>query len=73
LSDEITLKFKALFYKPIELSIYNAMGQKLYTKNIMIETTDNEVKLQKINLAQGLYSIVLKSADESASINFIKN
>ncbi len=72
-TDGITLKFKALYYKPIEISIYNTMGQKLYTKTLTIETTDNEIILQHLKLSQGLYSIVLKSANESASINFIKN
>lgn len=72
-SSELTLKFKARSYKPIHISIYNSLGQKIYLETINISNTDTEIKLLNLNFKQGLYNLHLKSEDESSSINFIKN
>jgi hypothetical protein len=73
LTDQLTLKFKALIFKPFEIIIYNTLGQKVYSDKVNITTTDNEIKLTDLKLMQGLYTLQLKSDDESSTINFIRN
>jgi len=72
-TNDITIKFTAAYYKPIELSIYNALGQKVFSDMINITESTNEIKLDDLKLQQGLYSLHMKSEDESSSINFIRN
>ncbi|MBI3519905.1 MAG: T9SS type A sorting domain-containing protein, partial [Bacteroidetes bacterium] len=71
-SDHMTLRFKAIYYKPIEISIYNTLGQKIYHEKVNIEATENEIKLMNLNLKQGLYTLQINSEEETSSINFIK-
>jgi hypothetical protein len=72
-SNQLTLKFKSAFYKPIEISIYNTIGQKVFSEVINITTTNNEIKLHDLIVTQGFYTLHMKSEDESSSINFIRN
>lgn len=72
-SGELTLKFKALYFKPIEISIYNTLGQKVYFEIINVSTTDNEIKFHDLKLKQGLYSLNIKSDEETSSISVIIN
>lgn len=72
-NDQIILKFKALFYKPMEITIYSTLGQRVYFEKVNITTTDNEIKLTDLKLIQGLYILHMKSDNESSSINFIRN
>lgn len=70
-SEQITLKFKALYFKPIDVSIYNNVGQKMYNEKISITTTNNEIRLHDLKLRQGLYTLNIKSDEETSSISFI--
>lgn len=72
-TDQITLKFKAVFFKPIEIAIYNTLGQKIYFEKVNIETTENEINFNDLKLKQGLYILRIKSDEETSSINFIRN
>ena len=72
-ADQLTLKFTATYYKPVEISIYNVTGQKVFSEIINISASKNEIKLQDLKLTQGLYTLHMKSEDESSSINFIRN
>ena len=70
-SEQISLKFKALYFKPVDISIYNTLGQKVYFEKINITSTDNEIKLHDLKLHDGLYTLNIKSEDETSSISFI--
>jgi hypothetical protein len=72
-TDQLTLKFNAVYYKPIEISIYNVLGQKVFSEMINISTSINEIKLHDLKLKQGLYTLHMKSNEESSFINFIRN
>lgn len=72
-NNQLTLKFKSAFYKPIEISIYNTLGQTVFSEIITISTSNNEIILHDLKLTQGLYTLHMKSEDESSSINFIRN
>lgn len=72
-SNSFTLKFEALLYKPLHVSIYNTLGQQVYFKTINISTTSNSIPFNDFDLQQGLYTLQLKSADESTVIKFIRN
>ena len=72
-TDQLTLRFKALFFKPFEIFIYNTLGQNVYSDKVNITTTDNEIKLTDLKLTQGLYTLQLKSDDESSTFTFMRN
>jgi hypothetical protein len=69
----LQLKFTASQFKPIDIVIYNSIGQIVYTRKIDIVTSENVIELNNIDLTQGLYSLLIKSANESSVISFIRN
>lgn len=72
-SEQLTLKFSANEFKTIEVIIYNLMGQKVYSEQLKISTTENEIHFNNLKLNQGIYNLQIKSAKESATIKFIRN
>ena len=71
LTDHLTLKFKALTFKPLRLLIYNDIGQVVYSRFIPITTTDNEIMFKDLILSSGLYTLNLSTDDESTAMKFI--
>lgn len=71
--DNLTLKFKASVFEPIEVAIYNALGQKIFSQSLLISTEINEITFNGLKLSQGLYTLQMKSKLESSRISFIKN
>lgn len=72
-ADQLTIKFTASYYKPIQLSIFNSVGQKVFSETVNINASSNEIKLNDLKFQQGLYLLQMNTEDESSSINFIKN
>ena len=72
-NNSFTLKFEALLFKPLNVIIYNALGQQVYFKTIYISTATNSIQFDDIDLPKGLFTLQLKSTDESAVIKFIRN
>jgi hypothetical protein len=72
-SEQLTLKFSASEFKTIDVVIYNLMGQKVYSEELKISTTENIIHFYNLKLNQGIYNLQIKSAKESATIKFIRN
>lgn len=72
-SEQLTLKFSATEFKPIDIIIYNMLGQKIYSEEIKISVSENEIHLNHLRLNHGLYNLQLKSANETIAIRFIHN
>lgn len=72
IQNKLSIKFNALKLEPITVTIYNSLGQNVYTKQLYINTTENSFEINNFNLSQGIYSLHLKSENESSIMNFIK-
>ncbi len=72
-TEQLTLKFSANEFKTIDIIIYNLMGQKVYSEQLKISTTENEILFNHLKLNQGIYNLQIKSAKESATIKFLRN
>jgi len=72
-SEQLTLKFSASEFKTIDVVIYNLMGQKVYSEELKISTTETIIHFNNLKLNQGIYNLQIKSAKESANIKFIRN
>lgn len=70
--NKITLKFDAIEYKPIDIIVYNNLGEKILEKRIVISTTKNVIELNDLELLTGLYTLQIKGISESATVKFIK-
>lgn len=70
--NKITLKFEATEFKPIDIIIYNNLGEKVLTKHLAISTTKNEIELDDLELSTGLYTLQIKGSSESVAIKFVK-
>ena len=64
--NQITLKFKTTYESPIELSIFNALGELKLKETIDI-SNKMLVDISTVNLVSGVYFLQLKSGD------FVKN
>jgi hypothetical protein len=72
-SDNLFLQFEASDFKPIDLVVFNSLGQVIYKKHLEISTPSNVIELNNLNLKPGIYDLQIKSRTQSMTIKFIKN
>lgn len=71
ISDYIHIRFNQNLSQNTELSLYNALGQKLLSQNA--ETVNQEVTLDMSNHASGVYFLTLKINEQVYKTKIIKN
>lgn len=69
-SDEVNFRFPNHQLSRINLKIFNAVGQQVYTTDV-INTGDNTTNLNICNLPSGIYLVQLESENRIASTKFI--
>lgn len=72
-SDKLFLQFEASDFKPIDLTVFNSLGQIIYRKHLEINMPSNVIELSNMNLRPGIYDLQIKSGSQLMAIKFIKN
>jgi len=65
MSSNSTIHFSASSIEKIEFSIYNQLGQMVYTTNFQTKMGENKIAIQRETLSSGLYFCKLKNSKSS--------
>jgi hypothetical protein len=60
---EVTLKITTEEFGPYYATIFNTLGQQVYSKKFIVSTRKHEEKLNVVNLLQGAYFVKISGSD----------
>lgn len=69
---EIYIEFEAMEFNPIDITIYNVLGDFIYSKHFNIVTSNNKITIPNLHLTSGLYNLQLSTSKETSSYKIIK-
>lgn len=72
INNELYVEFQAIEFNPIDITIYNVLGDVIYSKHFNIVTSNNKIVIPNLHLTSGLYNLQLSTSKETSSYKIIK-